>query len=51
MAEPELYDGESKKLVELKKQLGRVAKKLARAEQTWLGLQEAWDAARTGTAK
>ncbi len=30
---------------------GRVAKQLARAEATWLGLQQDWDAARTGAAK
>ncbi len=46
MAAPDLYDGDSAKLTELRKQLGRVAKKLARAEATWLGLQEDWDAAR-----
>jgi ATP-binding cassette subfamily F protein 3 len=51
MAEPELYDGDSAKLIALRKQLGGVAKKLARAEATWLGLQEDWDAARSGAAK
>ena len=51
MAAPELYDGDSAKLTELRTQLGGVAKQLARAEATWLGLQEDWDAARPRAAK
>lgn len=45
MAEPGLYDGDSSKLVDLKKRLGLVEKNLASAEDTWMSAQEAVDRA------
>ena len=43
MADPEVYNGDSKKLVALHKDLGRVANGLAHAEEQWLKLQEQWE--------
>ena len=40
MADPNLYDGDSTRLVELQKDLGWVASQMAEAEEVWLGLQE-----------
>ena len=40
MADPDLYDGDSAKLVELQKDLGWVASQIAEAEDVWLGLQQ-----------
>ena len=40
MADPELYSGDSAKLVELQKDLGWIASQMAEAEDVWLGLQE-----------
>ncbi len=47
MADPSLYQGDGATLVDIKKQLGRVAKNLESAEETWSSAQEAWDQAQT----
>ena len=39
MADPDLYDGDSAKLVDLQKDLGWVAGQIAETEEVWLGLQ------------
>jgi ATP-binding cassette subfamily F protein 3 len=39
MADPDLYDGDSAKLVDLQKELGWVAGQIAETEEVWLGLQ------------
>ena len=43
MADPEVYNGDSKKLVALQMDLGRIANGLAHAEEQWLKLQEQWE--------
>ncbi|MGE5538965.1 MAG: ABC-F family ATP-binding cassette domain-containing protein [Gemmatimonas sp.] len=45
MADPALYAGDSRKLVDLQKQLGQVGRDLDSAEQAWMAAQEAWDSA------
>ncbi|CAN0531774.1 unnamed protein product, partial [Laminaria digitata] len=40
MADPDLYDGDSAKLVDLQKDLGWVASQMAEAEEVWLSLQQ-----------
>lgn len=40
MADPDLYDGDSAKLVDLQKDLGWVAGQIAETEEVWLGLQQ-----------
>jgi ATP-binding cassette subfamily F protein 3 len=45
MADPELYRGDSRKLIDLKMRLGRVEKDLASAEEAWISAQEALDRA------
>jgi ATP-binding cassette subfamily F protein 3 len=45
MADPELYRGDSRKLIDLKMRLGRVEKDLASAEEAWISAQEAFDRA------
>jgi ATP-binding cassette subfamily F protein 3 len=49
MADPELYRGDSGKLIDLKKRLGQVEKDLARAEEDWIRAQETWDRAQSET--
>jgi ATP-binding cassette subfamily F protein 3 len=39
MADPDLYDGDSSRLVGLQKDLGWVSGQIAEAEEAWLGLQ------------
>lgn len=43
MADPELYNGDSEKLVGLQKDLRRVARELNQVEEQWLKLQEQWE--------
>ena len=43
LADPGLYNGDSKKLVALQKDLGRVANGLVQAEELWMKLQERWE--------
>ena len=50
MADPELYRGNSGKLIDLKMRLGRVEKDLVTAEEAWIGAQEAFDRAQTQPA-
>ncbi|MHA1109263.1 MAG: ABC-F family ATP-binding cassette domain-containing protein [Alphaproteobacteria bacterium] len=50
MADPELYDGESLVLADLRERLGKVAKELAAAEKAWMDIQEEYDQAGTHTA-
>jgi ATP-binding cassette subfamily F protein 3 len=45
MADPALYSGDSKKLIDLQKQLGQVTRDLETAEHVWIAAQEAWDEA------
>ena len=45
LADPDLYEGESKKLVDLRKRLSQVAKDLKGAEETWVSLHEEWEGA------
>jgi ATP-binding cassette subfamily F protein 3 len=45
MTDPGLYAGDAGRLIELRKRLGQVGKDLERAEDAWLGLQEAFDKA------
>ena len=45
MADPELYGGDSARLVELQKDLGWVSGRIAEAEGVWLGLQEEFEQA------
>ncbi|MCW5700716.1 MAG: ABC-F family ATP-binding cassette domain-containing protein [Rhodospirillales bacterium] len=49
MADPALYQGDSDRLVELKKRLGQTEKHLQQAEDTWINLQEAWEEASAET--
>ncbi|HTI85977.1 MAG TPA: ABC-F family ATP-binding cassette domain-containing protein [Alphaproteobacteria bacterium] len=48
MADPALYAGDSKKLIDLQKQLGQIARDLGTAEHAWVAAQEAWDEAQIG---
>lgn len=43
MADPNLYNGDSQKLVALQKALGQVTGLLALAEEQWMELQEQWE--------
>ena len=45
MADPELYDGDSAKLVALQRDLGWAARQLSEAEEAWLVLQEEFEQA------
>jgi len=45
LADPDLYEGESKNLVDLRKRLSQVAKDLKGAEKTWIILHEEWEGA------
>jgi ATP-binding cassette subfamily F protein 3 len=47
MADPTLYEGDNRKLIDLQHRLGQLEKELASAEQTWMHSQEAWDQAQT----
>ncbi len=47
MADPTLYEGDNRTLIDLQNRLGQVEKELANAEQTWMNSQEAWDRAQT----
>ena len=45
MADPMLYEGDSRKLIDLRQRLGQVEKNLESAEQVWMHSQEALDQA------
>jgi ATP-binding cassette subfamily F protein 3 len=45
MADPMLYEGDNRKVIELRRLLGQVEKDLESAEQLWIDAQEAWDGA------
>ena len=45
LGDPALYEGETDRLVEVQKQLGRLERDLQAAEADWLELQEAWEQA------
>jgi ATP-binding cassette subfamily F protein 3 len=45
MADPMLYEGDNRKVIELRWLLGQVEKDLESAEQLWIDAQEAWDGA------
>ncbi len=45
LADLKVYQGDGDRLVELRKRSAQVDKNLAGAEETWAGLQEAWDRA------
>ncbi len=47
MADPMLYEGDNRKLIDLQQRLGQVEKNLERAEQVWMHSQEALDQAQT----
>jgi ATP-binding cassette subfamily F protein 3 len=47
MADPELYRGDSGRLIDLKMRLGRVEKDLATAEEAWIGAQDTFDRAQS----
>ena len=43
LAEPDLYEGDNAKLVELQKRFAETENGLVTAEEFWLGLQEQWE--------
>ena len=45
LADPALYQGDPRRLLELQKQLGVLENQLAAAEETWLTLSEQWEQA------
>ncbi len=50
LAEPELYNGESRRLLDLQKRLAEVERRLTACETAWFDLHAAWDAAKEASA-
>ena len=43
LTDPALYEGDSGKVIQVRKDLGKIEQKLEAAEENWAGLQEQWD--------